>query len=67
MVICNCNNVTLTEIKNFLKKYPHATFDELREETTAATNCGRCLDVLQKTYDRIRRDLPQNDQIRITF
>ena len=50
-----------------MKKHPHATFDELREETTAGTNCGRCTDILKKTYDRIKRDLPQSDQIRITF
>lgn len=67
MVICRCNDVTFIEIKKFLKNHPHATFDELRVETTAGTTCGRCTDLLRKTYDRIQRDLPQNDQIRITF
>ena len=67
MVICRCNDVTLIEIKKFMKKHPYATFDELRTETTAGTSCGRCTDLLKKTYEKIRNDLPQSDQIRITF
>lgn len=67
MIICRCNDVTLIEIKKFLQKHPHATFDELKKETTAGTSCGRCTDLLRKTYERIQKDLPQSDQIRISF
>ncbi|MFA9390415.1 MAG: (2Fe-2S)-binding protein [Prolixibacteraceae bacterium] len=67
MIICHCNEVTQMEIKKFLQKHPDATFDELKKETTAGTSCGRCTNVLQKTYERLKGELPQSDQIRITF
>ena len=67
MIICRCNDVTFIEIKKFLKKHPHATIDDLKVETTAGTNCGRCTDLLKKTYDRIKKEQPQSDQMRISF
>jgi len=67
MIICRCNAVTIVEIKKFIKKHPQATFDELKVETTAGTSCGRCVVLLQKTFNHLKKETPQNDQSRISF
>lgn len=67
MIICRCNEVTQDEIKTFLTKNPNATFDELRNATNASTGCGRCIALLEKTYERIKKDQPDNHQLRISF
>lgn len=67
MIICRCNEVTQNEIKVFLHKNPHATFDELKIATSASTNCGKCYFILQKTYEKYKNELPENSQLRINF
>ena len=67
MIVCRCNEVTQREILAFLQKYPHATINELKENTGASTNCGRCSTLLQKIYERLKKELPANDQLRIPF
>ena len=67
MIICRCNEVTQKELQTFLKKHPYASLDELKTNTGASTNCGRCSSLIQKTYERLKNELPDNDQLRISF
>lgn len=67
MIICRCNEVSLQEIKKFLKKHPNATFAELQMSTKASTSCGRCSYTLEKSYEKIVKDLKIDDQMRISF
>lgn len=67
MIICRCNEVTQKEIKTFLDKHPHATFDELKLATSASTNCGKCSPILLKTYEKYKKDQPENNQLRISL
>lgn len=67
MIICRCNEVTQNEIKTFLHKNPHATFDELKLATRASTSCGRCNILVKKTYEKYKQKLRGDNQLRITF
>lgn len=67
MIICHCNNVSLSEIKSFLKKHPEASLAQLIEHTTASTKCGRCKPLLEKTHQNITIKTPVNNQLRISF
>lgn len=40
-IICNCRNVTDTEIKEMVAK-GYKTFEEIKKVTTAGTSCGTC-------------------------
>lgn len=67
MIICRCSEVTMIEIKQFLKKHPHATLNDLKVQTTAGTNCGRCASLLEKSFNKLKNDFPQDKQTRISF
>lgn len=67
MIICRCNEVSLQEIKKFLKTNPHASLEDLKLHTSASTNCGRCKTLVEKTYQKIKKEIPLNDQLRISF
>lgn len=67
MIICKCNDVTFQEIQKFLKKHPNASFQDLQVSTKASTSCGRCTYTLEKTHEKIVKDLKSSDQLRISF
>lgn len=67
MIICRCNEVTLSEIKIFLKKHPGATLSDLIISTGASTKCGRCKPILIHYFNKIKKDQPVNDQLSFPF
>lgn len=67
MIVCRCNEVSLNEIKAFINKHPQSSLNNLIEHTGASTNCGRCSTLLSKTFDKLKKDLPDNKQLRISF
>jgi NAD(P)H-nitrite reductase large subunit len=67
MIICRCNDVTQQEIKKFLSKKPHASFDDLKLATGASSGCGRCNSLLKKTYENLIKNTPPEKQYRINF
>jgi bacterioferritin-associated ferredoxin len=67
MIICRCNEVSDLEIRKFLKKHPHASFEAMKIATSAGTSCGRCNPLLKKTYERFNNELPQSNQLQLPF
>ncbi|MBN2806028.1 MAG: (2Fe-2S)-binding protein [Prolixibacteraceae bacterium] len=67
MIICRCNEVSDFEIRKFMKKHPHASFEALKLVTSAGTSCGRCKPLLQKIHERFSNEQPQNNQLRLPF
>ena len=65
--VCFCNMVTEEEIEEFLKKYPNATFQEVRNGTAASLSCGRCALSLKKVIERLKPVIPPNDQLTLNF
>ncbi len=46
MIVCNCNGVTENEIINAIKKKGAYKLKHIQKLTGAATNCGRCIPVI---------------------
>lgn len=67
MVICRCNEVNLAEIKQIFRKLPNVTLTELIDITGASTKCGRCRPLLEKTYEKLKNELPKDKQLSLTF
>ncbi|MGF7139032.1 (2Fe-2S)-binding protein [Roseimarinus sediminis] len=67
MIICRCNEVSKQEIVDFLKKHPHATPEEVKQHTSAATRCGRCAPLLERTVERIKAATKNDDQLTLPF
>lgn len=67
MIICRCKEVTLNEVKAYLRNHPNATITEVKEYSGASTSCGRCSNLLQKIYENNKNDLPKNDQLSFSF
>jgi NAD(P)H-nitrite reductase large subunit len=67
MIVCRCNEVSLLEINQFLKKYPTASLDELKSVTRAATSCGRCTAAVEKLFEKHQQKLKPDDQLRLSF
>jgi bacterioferritin-associated ferredoxin len=67
MIVCNCKQVTAAEIKQFAKKHPVARFDDLKRITGVASGCGRCAGLAQKTFEKIKAELPSQPQIQLNL
>ncbi len=61
--VCFCNVVSEDEIRAYLKKFPNATFKEVQKNTGASSSCGRCALSVKKTIERLKEDLPSDDQL----
>ena len=46
MIICNCNGITEKKIVNTIKKRGARKLEHIQQLTGAATNCGRCIPVI---------------------
>jgi bacterioferritin-associated ferredoxin len=66
-IICNCNGVSQKEIEQFMTKHPQATFHDVQLGTAASTGCGRCALSVKKTMERVKAELPRQDQLTIEF
>jgi len=67
MVVCRCKEVTLKEIKLFLKKNPLAGYPEVRLATGASTGCGRCAPVVKKIVEEFKSQAKTDLQYRLPF
>lgn len=67
MIICRCKEVSLKEIKLFLKKNPSAGFPEVKLVTGASTGCGRCTPVVKKIIDGYMPLHKTDPQFRLPF
>jgi bacterioferritin-associated ferredoxin len=61
MIVCICHRVSDRDIERAVRNGV-ASFEELQEETRAATGCGCCLDCARSVFDaaceREARTLP---------
>jgi bacterioferritin-associated ferredoxin len=65
-LVCLCNFVAESEIKNALKKGASST-QHIQEYTRAGTNCGKCLPEIDRIVDDFLSEQPVNPQFKIDF
>ena len=53
-MICMCNRIEARKILNLLRKYPHATIEDIRNKTGASGSCGKCAKRLEQFIDQHR-------------
>jgi len=67
LTVCNCKGVSQKEVEQFVTKHPQATFHDVQLGTSASTGCGRCALSVKKTIERVKAELPRQDQLTIEF
>jgi NAD(P)H-nitrite reductase large subunit len=52
-IVCNCNDITRSEIIEAIKAKKLKTVEDVEDETEAGSVCGACKDTIQEILDEI--------------